>query len=37
MLTVRRASFKVEKASGHRYEVNFGKDTTEEMPSFMHM
>ena len=25
--------FEVEKASGHRYEVNFGKDTTEEMPS----
>ena len=25
--------FEVEKESGHRYEVNFGMDTTEEMPS----
>jgi len=25
--------FEVEKASGHRYEVNFGKETSEGMPS----
>jgi len=25
--------FEVEKASGHRYEINFGKETSEGMPS----